>query len=82
MVRVSREAGRPRASPVSSGGASGRPVAAPVPTSRPPVIAAAALVHSLRSLTRDSRVALSETSKAAKCSRSWTGVAMPAWFSP
>lgn len=67
---------------MSSGGASGSPLAAPLPTSRPPVIAAAAFVHSFSIFTSDSRVAVADTSNEAKCNRSWTGVEMPDWWSP
>lgn len=80
-VRVRRDGWRPSASPVSSGGASGRPPKAPPPTASPRVIRAAAAVQSLRSWTS---AALSSvvTSKAAKWSRSGTAVAIPAWCSP
>ncbi|GCE00082.1 hypothetical protein EHYA_07807 [Embleya hyalina] len=80
-VSVRLFGGRPTASPVSSGGDSGTPLSAPVPICLPAVIAAAAAVHcrSMRtSLARSSVI----TSNTQKCSRSWTGVAMPAWFTP
>jgi hypothetical protein len=81
MVRVSRDGGRPSASPVSSGGAAGWPPTAPRPAGCPAVIASAAIVHS-RSIAIRAVLSSVTTSKAAKCSRSWTGVAIPAWFAP
>lgn len=81
MVSVSRDGWRPIASPVSSGGASGSPPNAPSPTARPSVISAAAAVQSFRSWISSARSSV-VTSKAAKCSRSGTAVAMPAWCAP
>ena len=76
-VRVSRDGGRPIASPVSSGGASASPPTAPSPTASPAVIRAAAFVHSFSSAISSSRSSV-VTSNEAKCSRSWTAVAIPA----
>ena len=74
------EASRPSASPVSVGGAS-YDVGAPSPTGCPAVICRAAAVHACSSATSSSRESV-VTSKAAKCSRSWAGVTMPAWCAP
>jgi hypothetical protein len=65
-----------------SGGAPYGPEVGPTsPAPRPCVMRAAAAVQSLRSCTNSSRE-LVITSKAAKCSRSWTGVRMPACCLP
>ena len=81
-VMVSPVAGSPMASPVSSGGASYGPDVGPSsPAGSAAVIRAAASVQSRSrpmSSARDSAV----TSKAAKCSRSWAGVTIPAWWLP
>src|SRR4051812_5493031 len=81
IVSVSRDGLRPSASPVSSGGASARPPYAPSPTALPAVIRRAAAVQSLSICTNSARSSV-VTSNAAKCSRSCTGVAMPAWWAP
>ncbi len=74
-------AGSPTASPVSSGGRSAAPSTAPPPAGRPRVIRSAASVQALSSATSCARDPV-VTSKAAKCSRSWAGVTMPAWCAP
>ena len=81
-VRVSRDGGRPSASPVSSGGALGdrrrrRPRR---PRARGVIRSAAAVQRRSRS-TRSALLSV-VTSKAAMCRRSWTAVAMPAWWAP
>ena len=81
-VIVSPLGGRPSASPVSSGGRLEGPSTGPIgPAGSPRVIRSAASVHLLSSSTSASRSVL-VTSKAAKCSRSWAGVTMPAWCAP
>ena len=70
------------ASPVSSGGASYGPDVGPYcPAPWPWVIRGAAAVQSFSSDTSSAREEV-VTSNAAKCSRSWAGVVMPAWWSP
>lgn len=81
IVSVSRDGFSPSASPVSSGGASARPPYAPSPTAFPAVIRRAAAVQSFSIATNSARSSVS-TSNAAKCSRSCTGVAIPAWWVP
>ncbi|CAM5270724.1 hypothetical protein SSPIM334S_06424 [Streptomyces spiroverticillatus] len=81
IVSVSRDGLRPSASPVSSGGASGWPPYAPSPTAWPAVSRAAAAVQSFSNWTSSAR-SLVVTSNAAKCSRSGTAVAIPAWCGP
>ena len=81
-VIVSPLAGRPIASPVSSGGRLLAPSTGPIsPALSPFVIRSAASVHACSSAISSSR-SLVRTSKVAKCSRSWAGVTMPAWCSP
>ncbi len=70
IVMLRRDADRPNASPVSSGGASGDPSTAPnSPTGTPRVIFAAASVHCCNRRIRRSRLVV-VTSNAAKWSRS------------
>jgi hypothetical protein len=70
------------ASPVSSGGASYGPEVGPYsPAPWPCVIRAAASVQSWSRETSSVREEV-VTSNAAKWSRSWAGVVMPAWCSP
>ena len=81
-VRVRPPGVRPIASPVSSGGTSGAPSVGPTgPAGSPWVIRSAAVVHAFSSDTSCARERV-VTSNAAKCSRSWAGVTMPAWCSP
>ena len=78
-VSVSDAAGRPSASPVSVGGASGlRLTAPPGVVSAPATIRSAAAVH-LRSRARTWAGSFVVRSSATKCSRSWAGVMIPAW---
>ena len=81
-VSVSDDAGSPSASPVSVGGASGlRLTAPPGVASAPAVMRSAARVQRCsRSLTAARSVVV--RSIAAKCSRSWAGVTIPAWYCP
>ena len=73
---------RPIASPVSSGGARGAPSVGPIgPAGRPWVIRSAARVHAFSSATSWARECV-VMSNAAKWSRSWAGVTMPAWCVP
>ncbi len=66
-------AGRPIASPVSSGGSVTEPPTAPVePTSSPRVICSAAAVQVRSSATSSARDSVT-TSRATKCNRSWAG---------
>ena len=79
---VSPDGGSPIASPVSSGGRSAAPWVGPTgPAAAPWVIRSAASVQARSSATSSSRESV-VTSKAAKCSRSWAGVTIPAWCSP
>ena len=81
-VIVSPLGGSPIASPVSSGGVLEAPSTGPtVPAGLPAVIRSAASVHCWSSATSWSRSSV-VTSNAAKCSRSWAGVTMPAWCAP
>ena len=79
-VRVRPAALSPMASPVSLGGAS-YGVGSEPPTDWPAVICRAATVHFFSRATSSSRDSV-VTSKAAKCSRSWAGVVIPAWCAP
>ena len=79
-VRVRPEALSPRASPVSSGGAS-YGAATDSPTDLPAVIARAASVQ-LRSIATSCSRESVVTSNVAKCSRSCAGVVIPAWWAP
>ena len=78
-VIVNCDGGRPSASPVSIGGASGAlstgPIGSPLP------IWAPADAHVARTFCRSER-SLLVTSKAAKANRSCAGVAIPAWCGP
>lgn len=77
-VIVSLAGASPTASPVSSGGAAGG--------SLPPIVFAtvsrAAASVQVRSRSWSSLARSSVRSKAPKTSRSWAGVAIPAWCSP
>ena len=79
MVIVSRDTGEPTASPVSTGGAYG---CVSWPTSWPAVMSAAAVVHSRSRSRRSAAVAPVTTFSEPNASRSWAGVAMPAWCVP
>ena len=76
---VSRDTGEPTASPVSSGGEYGWVSG---PTSCPAVIRAAAVVQSLSRSRRSDRLVPETTFMVPKASRSWAGVAIPAWWLP
>ena len=78
-MRVRRPTGAPTASPVSSGGENGWLSS---PTSCPAVIRAAAVVQSLSRSRRSDRLVPETTFMVPKASRSWAGVAMPAWWVP
>src|SRR3954454_18884144 len=81
-VSVRPLAGRPSASPVSSGTSYWPPSTAPTsPASCPAVIRRAAAVQACSISTSSSRSSVM-TSKATKCSRSCAGVAIPAWCAP
>src|SRR6185437_4829130 len=78
-VTVKCPGSSPTASPVSAGGISS---ACESPgTIAPTVIAAAAAVHVFSMSTRPSRRSV-VTSNAAKASRSWMSVVIPAWWAP
>ena len=81
-VIVRPPGGSPMASPVSSGGTSGAPSVGPTgPAGSPCVIRSAAAVHAFNNATSCPREPV-VMSKAAKWSRSWAGVTMPAWCVP
>jgi hypothetical protein len=78
-VTVRLAAGSPVASPVSAGTYCPGPSTAP-PGSPRVIFSAAAVQRRNRSISSARLVLV--TSKAAKASRSWAGVAMPAWWAP
>ena len=81
-VIVSADAGRPSASPVSLGGASGfRFTAPPGAASAPAVMRSAAVVQRRSRLMTAARSTVVRSS-ATKCSRSCAGVMIPAWCTP
>ena len=79
-VTVRRAGESPSASPVSCGGASATSLTSP--TGRPAVMRSAACDHERSSPRTSWARRPSSTSKAAKCSRSCAGVAIPAWWRP
>src|SRR3954468_151435 len=81
-VSVRPLAGRPSASPVSSGTSYWPPSTAPTsPASCPAVIRRAAAVQVCSISTSSARSSVM-TSKATKCNRSCAGVTIPAWCTP